>query len=210
MSGSPAENTSASEYSDEERRWLLRLAQLSVRAAVFHPSTPTPGVPGVPQQPIDAEDASEHLREPRGAFVSIYKDGKLRGCIGRIAPLTPLERTVREMAMAAALEDPRFAPVTPEELDRLQIEISVLSPMRTVSPDEVVIGRDGLLITCNGHRGLLLPQVPVQWKWSREIFLAQTCMKAGLPPDQWLHGATIESFTAEIFSECEPCESLRE
>ncbi len=235
MSDFPAGNF-VSDYSEAERRWLLRLAHLSVRAVVINPSTPnlalpgspnpntptagvppppnpntpTAGVPGSPQQPLAAEAASEHLREQRGAFVSLYKDGKLRGCIGRIAALAPLERTVREMAMAAAREDPRFVPVRPEELDLLQIEISVLSPMREVSPDEVVVGRDGLLVTYNGHRGLLLPQVPVQWNWSREIFLAQTCMKAGLPPDQWLHGATIEAFTAEVFAEREACESLRE
>ena len=195
MTDSPAER-SGNEYSDEERRWLLRLAHLSVRAAVL-------------QRPPAGEAATEHLCEKRGAFVSLYKDGKLRGCIGRIAALTPLDQTVREMAMAAALDDPRFAPVTVEELERLQLEISVLSPMREVSADEVVVGRDGLLVTYNGRRGLLLPQVPAQWKWSREIFLAQTCMKAGLPPDQWLHGATIEAFTAEVFGEHEPCESLR-
>ena len=196
MSAFPAENCPC-EYSEAERRWLLRLAQLSVRAAVI-------------EQALAAEAASEHLREKRGAFVSLYKDGRLRGCIGRVAALTPLDQTIREMARAAALEDPRFVPVMPEELDRLQIEISVLSPMREVSPNEVVVGRDGLLITYNGRRGLLLPQVAVQWKWSREIFLAQTCMKAGLAPDQWLHGAKIEAFTAEIFGEHEPCESLRE
>jgi len=195
MDTSP-EFTSA-EYSEEERRWLLRLAHRSVRAAVQ-------------QQPLANDNASEHLRELRAAFISLYKERKLRGCIGRIAAVTPLDRTVREMATAAALDDPRFTPVRPEELELLQIEISVLSPMREVSPDEVMVGRDGLLITHNGRRGLLLPQVPVQWKWSREMFLAQTCMKAGLPPDQWLHGATIEAFTAEIFSEGEPCESLRE
>ena len=196
MPDSPAE-TNFAEYSEAERRWLLRLAHRSIRAAIL-------------QRPCAAEAASEHLRELRGAFISLYKDRKLRGCIGRIAAVTPLDRTVREMATAAALDDPRFAPVRPEELELLQIEISVLSPTREVSPDEVVVGRDGLLITHNGRRGLLLPQVPVQWKWNREMFLAQTCMKAGLPPDQWLRGATIEAFTAEVFSECEPCGILRE
>ena len=153
MSDVPAESC-ASEYSDAERRWLMRLAHLSIREAVT-------------ARPAEMQTPSGHMQEQRGAFVSLYKDGRLRGCIGRIAAVTPLEQTVREMASAAALEDPRFPAVTEEELDALQVEISVLSPLREVSPQEVVAGRDGLLISCNGRRGLLLPQVAVQWKWSR-------------------------------------------
>ena len=195
MSDVPAESC-ASEYSDAERRWLMRLAHLSIREAVT-------------ARPAEIQTSSGHMQEQRGAFVSLYKDGKLRGCIGRIAAVTPLEQTVREMARAAALEDPRFPAVTEEELDALQVEISVLSPLREVSPHEVVAGRDGLLISCNGRRGLLLPQVAVQWKWSREMFLAQTCLKAGLPMDQWKRGAKIEAFTAEVFREQAPGESLR-
>jgi len=140
---------SDAEYSEAERRWLLRLAHASVRAAVS----------GQPMRP--AEPPAVHLREKRGAFVTLHKQGKLRGCIGIIAAIKPLNETVREMAAAAALEDPRFDRVTEEELPHLQIEISVLSPMRETTPDEVVVGRDGLVVSYGGRRGLLLPQVPV-------------------------------------------------
>ena len=196
MNDFPAESC-ASEYSQAERLWLMRLAHLSIREEVM-------------VRPLAKVIPSPHLQEKRGAFVSLHKDGKLRGCIGRTAAVTPLDQTVREMARAAALEDPRFPPVTAEDLDALQVEISVLSTMREISPHEVVVGRDGLLISYNGRRGLLLPQVAVQWKWSREIFLAQTCLKAGLPLDQWQRGGRIEAFTAEVFREHEPGESLRE
>jgi AmmeMemoRadiSam system protein A len=200
---SNAEPLSA-EYSEAERRWLLRLAHASVREAV----TREPQRIGTAS--AQPSDLLSHLREERGAFVTLHKHGKLRGCIGRVAAIAPLDETVREMAMAAALQDPRFAPVEPAELELLALEISVLSPMREVGPHEVVVGRDGMMISHNGRRGLLLPQVAVHWRWSREMFLAQTCMKAGLPPDQWMRGAKIETFTAEVFAEQEPCESLRE
>jgi AmmeMemoRadiSam system protein A len=185
------------EYSADERRWLLRLAQTSIRAAVT-------------DQPPPRVEASDHLRELRGAFVTLHKKGKLRGCIGVVVAMKPLDETVREMAAVAALDDPRFDPVTEDELDKLQVEISVLSPMYEIAPDDVVVGRDGLVVSYGGHRGLLLPQVAVQWGWEREMFLAQTCLKAGLPPDQWRHGARLEAFTAEVFGENEPGESLRE
>jgi len=108
------------------------------------------------------------------------------------------------------MEDPRFPPVRAAELDMLQLEISVLSPMFTIAPEDVVVGKHGLLISHGGRRGLLLPQVAPEWGWDRETFLAQTCRKAGLPPDQWRHGAKIEAFTAEVFGEFTPCESLQD
>jgi AmmeMemoRadiSam system protein A len=186
------------EYSNEERRWLLRLAHRSIRSAVNGQAPPT------------LEGASPHLREARGAFTTLHENGELRGCIGMIMAVKPLDETVREMARAAALEDPRFAPVTVDELDRLQVEISVLSPMFAIAPEDVVVGRHGLMISDGGRRGLLLPQVAPEFGWDRETFLAQTCRKAGLPMDQWRHGAKIEAFTAEVFGEKEPGESLRE
>lgn len=142
--------------------------------------------------------------------MTLHKDGRLRGCIGMVIAMKALDETVREMARAAALEDPRFEPVSEEELPRIEVEISVLSPMREITANEVVVGRHGLLISHDGRRGLLLPQVPVEWNWDREMFLAQTCMKAGLSPDQWMRGAKIEAFTAEVFGEREPGESLQE
>jgi len=113
------------------------------------------------------------------------------------------------MARAAALEDPRFDPVSGAELDSLQLEISVLSPMFEIAPEDVVVGRHGLMMSYGGRRGLLLPQVPVEVGWDRETFLSQTCRKAGLPLDQWKKGAKIEAFTAEVFGEAEAGDSLR-
>ena len=185
------------EYSAEERRWLLRLAQLTIRAAVR--GEPAPRV-----------EASAHLQEARGAFTTLHEHGELRGCIGYVIAVEPLVETIRETARAAALEDPRFAAVTEAELQSLQLEISVLSPMFAIAPEDVVVGRHGLMVTYRGQRGLLLPQVPGEWGWDRETFLSQTCRKAGLAADQWKHGATLEAFTAEVFGEAEPGDSLRD
>ena len=190
-------NDFPAEYSDEERRWLLRMAQASIRAAVSGRPLPI------------LETPNEHLRQARGAFVTLHENGELRGCIGMMAAVKPLDATVREMARAAALEDPRFDAVRVDELDRLQIEISVLSPMFAIAPEDVVVGRHGLMASYEGRRGILLPQVAPEWGWDRETFLAQTCRKAGLPMDQWRKGAKIEAFTAEVFGEKEPGESLR-
>lgn len=185
------------EYSAAERRWLLRLAHLSIRAAVTG---------GRGQWP----PPSEHLHQSRGAFVTLHENHELRGCIGTIAAVAPLDETIRQMAHAAALEDPRFTPVAEDELDKLQLEISVLSPMFAIRPEDVVVGRHGLMIAHGGRRGLLLPQVPTEWGWDRETFLAQTCRKAGLPADQWKKGAQLEAFTAEVFGESSPGESLKD
>jgi AmmeMemoRadiSam system protein A len=189
-------NDLPAEYSAEERRWLLRLAHLSIRSAVTGEDVILP-------------EATAHLKEARGAFVTLHENHELRGCIGLIVAVGPLDETVRKMAVAAALEDPRFEPVSSDELDKLQLEISVLSPMFAIAPEDVVVGRHGLMVSYGGRRGLLLPQVPTEWGWDRETFLSQTCHKAGLPMDQWKKGATLEAFTAEVFGEAEPGESLR-
>lgn len=144
--------------------------------------------------------ASEHLSEPRGAFTTLYLRGKLRGCVGYPMAILPLYRTAVETARAAAFEDPRFAPITLEEAHELRISLSVLSAMQPIVPDEVEVGRHGLLISHAGHRGLLLPQVAVEHGWDRVTFLEQTCLKAGLPPDAWRE-ARIEAFTAEVFGD---------
>jgi AmmeMemoRadiSam system protein A len=148
-----------------------------------------------------AEEPSGALREPCGAFVTLHKSGRLRGCIGYVEAVKPLYATVRECAMAAALHDPRFDPVTPKELPALKLEISVLSPMEDITPDKIEVGRHGLLISQGFRRGLLLPQVAVEWKWDRDQFLEETCLKAGLAPDAWQHGARIQAFTAQVFEE---------
>jgi hypothetical protein len=190
-------NDFPSEYSAEERRWLLRLAHHSIRSAVHGKALPI-------------VEASPHLREPRGAFTTLHENGELRGCIGSVIAVDPLEQTIRETARAAALEDPRFAPVTDVELESLQLEISVLSPMCEIAPEDVVVGRHGLMVTYGTRRGLLLPQVAPEWGWDRETFLREICRKAGLPQDIWTSGGKLEAFTAEVFGESEPGESLRE
>jgi AmmeMemoRadiSam system protein A len=116
-----------------------------------------------------------------------------------VLPNGPVYKAVAETARAAAFEDTRFRPVTREEAPHLEIELSILSPPQTLSPEAIEIGRHGLLITMDERRGLLLPQVPIEHHWDRITFLEQTCRKAGLAIDAWRQGATIEAFTAEVF-----------
>src|SRR5664279_1733066 len=185
-----------SEYSQEERELLLQLAHRSIEAALAG-------------RKLDLTPPSAHLGEMRGAFTTLHQGGKLRGCIGYVIPMHSLYRTVGETAQAAAFDDPRFQPVTDEEAHQLEIEISVLSPLRPIRPEEVVTGVHGLIVTKGGRRGLLLPQVPVEWHWDRETFLSQTCLKAGLPPDTWMQGIDLQAFTAEVFGEESPGQMSR-
>ncbi len=187
----------AVEYSAQERKQLLRLAHESIRAALEG-------------RGLEVSPPSEHLAQKRGAFTTLHLHGHLRGCIGYVVALNPLYETVIETAAAAAFDDPRFAPVTSAEAPSLQIEISILSPMTPIRPEDVVVGKHGLMITYQGRRGLLLPQVPTEWGWGREEFLTQLCFKAGVSGDAWKRGAMLEAFTAEVFGEESPGESLRD
>lgn len=146
--------------------------------------------------------ADARLLEKRGAFVTLKMGGELRGCIGYPLPYKPLAETIAEMAVAAASQDYRFEPLTAGELSETRIEISVLGlPEPVKSPQDVEVGRHGIIISKGGHRGLLLPQVPVEQGWDRETYLSHGCLKAGLGPDEWKKGAEIEVFTAQVFSE---------
>ena len=146
----------------------------------------------------------EELREYRGAFVTLKRSGQLRGCIGYVEGIKPLWQTIEDCTIAAASQDPRFPPVRPDELPEIEIEISVLSPMKQISSiDEIEVGQHGLIITKGPFRGLLLPQVATEYGWDKIRFLQHTCIKAGLPPDAWKEGAQIEVFTADVFSESE-------
>jgi AmmeMemoRadiSam system protein A len=180
--------SAGAEYSADERRILLRLAHDSVESLVLE---------HVPSQ----EKPGPHLEEPRGVFTTLYLQGKLRGCVGYVAPVLPLHRAVFETARAAASQDTRFSPVTPEEVRDLQVSLSILSPLRPIEAGQLEIGRHGLVVTSGARRGLLLPQVPAEHGWNREEFLEQTCRKAGLYPDAWKSGATLEAFTAEVFGD---------
>jgi AmmeMemoRadiSam system protein A len=176
------------EFSHDERILLLRLAHEAIVSTLEH-------------REIPLDPPTEHFAEPRGAFTSLYLRGELRGCVGYVLAVSPLYRAVVETARAAAFEDTRFYPVTREAANDLEVELSILSLPQPISADAVEIGRHGLLISMAGHRGLLLPQVPVEHNWDRVTFLEQTCRKAGLPLNAWKHGAAVEAFTAEVFGE---------
>jgi AmmeMemoRadiSam system protein A len=141
-------------------------------------------------------------RPGEGAFVTIFCRGELRGCLGRITSDRSLPELIDHLAREVADSDPRFEPVQPGELSDIVVEVSVLTPEREIaSVDEIEIGRHGLIIEQGSRRGLLLPQVPTQQEWDPETFVAQTCMKAGLPPDAWRHGARMFVFEAQVFGE---------
>jgi len=149
---------------------------------------------------LEYETQNATLLTKRGAFVTIKKKGHLRGCIGMIESSMPLYMTVIQAAISAATKDLRFYPLKPEELADIKIEISVLSPLKKIeNPNLVKVGTHGLLISRGERRGLLLPQVATEQKWSREEFLCHTCQKAGLPPDAWRKGSDIYIFEAIVF-----------
>jgi len=175
---------------DSERRELLQGARRSVEAAVKH----TEYLPATPND--------RALLQERGVFVTVTKKGELRGCIGYVMPLKPLYQAVAEVAQAAALEDPRFPPVTAKELDQLEYEISVLSSFRRLlDVKQIEIGRHGLLMRRGSKEGVLLPQVAVQQHWDRHIFLEQAALKADLPAQAWRDDDTdIFTFSALVFS----------
>jgi len=146
--------------------------------------------------------SDEALNQRAGAFVTLHRFGRLRGCVGQLASNDALVGVVAYCAMAAALDDPRFSPLTAPELEGIAIEISVLSPLAEISPKEIEPGRHGLLISQGGRRGVLLPQVAEEFGWSATRFLEETCVKAGLERDAWTQpGTRVQGFTAEIFSE---------
>ena len=142
--------------------------------------------------------------ERRGVFVTLKKHGDLRGCIGRMIPDRPLATLVGAMALQAAFEDPRFRPVTLEEVPKLEIEISVLTPMKQVSgPDEIMVGRDGVLLQKGTRSAVFLPQVAPEQGWQRDEMLDNLARKAGLPDKAWREGARFSTFQALVFSEAE-------
>ena len=158
-------------------------------------------------------ETPEELFEKRGVFVTIktYPEKDLRGCIGYPEPIMPLVLATIDAAISAAVKDPRFLPVQPEEFDSLIFEVTVLTPPEPITvppaerPKAIKIGRDGLIVRCGYASGLLLPQVPVEWGWNEEEFLSHTCLKAGLPADCWLRPeCQFYRFQGQIFTEVEP------
>ena len=178
--------------SDAARADLLALARGTL-AAHFRGEPP----------PRLASDRAETFGDPRGLFVTLRRGGELRGCIGTLAPTGDLTRVIAEYALRAAFEDPRFPPLLAEELAECTIEISVLTaPQPLERPEDLVIGRDGLILELGGRRGLLLPQVATEWGFDQERFLAEVSRKAGLCPEAWRDpAARVFTFRAEAFSE---------
>jgi len=176
--------------SEADQQAILALARRAVTEAVCH----TGRLEHIPNTGIFAEK--------RGVFVTLHVAKRLHGCIGVIEAKEPLGEAVAHCAQSAALEDPRFNRMQPADLPTLEIEVSLLSPLEPIQPDEVEIGKHGLLIEQGFHRGLLLPQVAVEHKLDRERFLRETCHKAGLPADAWQAlGTRLLGFTCEVFAD---------
>ena len=174
-----------------ERRTLLRFARHTIGAHLARQSLPT-------------LTASGGLDRRSGAFVTLRVEQALRGCIGYPDADQHLVEVVRRCSISAATEDPRFPPLSANDLDLIGLEISVLGPIEEVTDTTAIdIGRHGLIVQRGYRRGLLLPQVALEWDWDRDLFLSQTCIKAGLPADAWQTGARIFRFEAEVFAEGE-------
>ncbi len=177
---------------EEEKRWLHELVKLSILKGFK--------ARGGKDAPLPTPPTSR-LTERLGAFVTLKIGKNLRGCIGNVTGERPLHETVAEMARHAAFKDPRFPPLCLEEFEKLDIEISILSPLqRCPDSGRIEVGRHGLVVRRGGFSGLLLPQVPLEWGWNRERFLEHTCRKAGMEPNCWKDPETeIFWFEAEVF-----------
>lgn len=179
------------EMNQEQKDFLLNLARETIKAKLENRKPKTGPVP-------------PELTEEYGAFVTLHKEDRLRGCIGHIVAEGPLNETIEKMALSAAFRDPRFPPLQKEEYEQIDIEISVLSPLEPCKAEEVVVGRHGLYIKRRGAAGVLLPQVPIEQNWDRITFLDQTCKKAGLTPGCWKDPETeLLCFEALVFGETE-------
>ena len=179
------------ELNDNQKKLLLEIARKSIENAVLNKSLPV----------FKIDDPA--LMIESGAFVTIHKYGSLRGCIGNIIGRGPLWETVKNMAVEAALHDHRFRPVSCQEINEIDIEISVISPFEKI-PDinQVEVGRHGLFIKYSFNQGLLLPQVAAEYGWDRKEFLEHTCLKAGLGRDCYRErGCQVYIFTATVFGE---------
>ncbi len=177
--------------SKEEKRSLLKLARDTIQGKLQH------------RVPENYQPASDTLKEPCGAFVTLHKGGALRGCIGLVEAMKPLYKSVHEMALAAAFDDPRFPPLGRDELEEIDIEISVMSPPKRIKDvNEIEVGKHGIIMKRGFHQGLLLPQVATEQGWDRDTFLEHTCYKANMMGDCWKQPDTeIYIFSAEVFGE---------
>ena len=175
-----------------EKVTLVDIARAAILNRLTHSSAPA----------TEGATLTDALKCPSGVFISLHICDELRGCIGSIYAEEPLVDTVARVAIQAATEDPRFAPLMASDLSKVDIEISVLSELSFIEPEQVQVGQHGLLLSKGSRRGLLLPQVPEQYGWSREQYLDQLCLKAGLPEKSWKESdCRLQMFTADVFSE---------
>ncbi len=181
-----------SSLGNREKQLLLELARRALTLAVQR------------RESLDSDPQDPELGKSFGAFVTLRKRGRLRGCIGQIGSDGSLLEVVAHCAKAAALEDPRFEPVRVDELPEIEIELSVLSPLEEIAPDQIEVGKHGLMVSAGPRRGVLLPQVAIECHWAAGRFLEETCAKAGLKRDAWREPETkIHGFTAEVFDEAD-------
>ncbi len=177
-------------YTENEKKFLLNLARTTIENYLKNRTKDYP------------EIDNDKFRQKRGVFVTLHNHGQLRGCIGYPLPIKPLYQGIVDNAISASTEDYRFNPVTLEELKDIDIEISVLTVPEEIDDfKKVVIGKHGIIITKGFSRGLLLPQVPLEQGWNLEEYISYSCMKAGLPPDEWKRGVKIEVFEGIVFGE---------
>lgn len=193
-SGSP--NAPQVPLSSQEKSFLRHLAQLAIEAAVHDRKQPDP-IQVAQQRDLEI---SRQLEQKRGAFVTLHLDGQLRGCIGYIEGHKSLMEAVVDNGRSAAIADPRFSPVTPAEIPKLDLEISALTPLVEVeAPQDIEIGRHGIFLQAGGQRSVFLPQVATEQGWDLETTLGHLALKAGLGPRGWQEGARFKVFEAEIF-----------
>ncbi|MFO7849095.1 MAG: AmmeMemoRadiSam system protein A [Spirochaetia bacterium] len=179
------------ELTTKEKRLLLHIARESISAELEERRGHFPA-------------PTKTLKTVCGAFVTLHREGQLRGCIGHITGVKPLYEGVKELALSSAFRDPRFPPLQKEELNRVDIEISVLTPPEKASPEDVEVGTHGILLQAGPRSGVLLPQVPIEQGWDRLEFLDNTCRKAGLPAGCWKDENTeLQIFSAIVFGEKE-------
>ena len=185
------------ELDQAQQTKILKLARDTIGYYLEYKKLPEP----------DFENFTDDIfMEKCGAFVTLHMDGRLRGCIGYIKGIKSIPETIIDMAKASAFQDPRFSPLTNSEYEKIDIEVSILSPIEVVKDiSEIVLGRDGLIISSGMKSGLLLPQVATEQNWDLNQFLENTCYKAGLPTHTWeLQDTKIEKFSAQVFGEKDP------
>lgn len=183
-----------SSLAERDKQLLLQIARSALTLAV------SAGAGN--KLPLQDFPNEEFLRQPAGAFVTLHRRGRLRGCVGQLPGRDSLAEVVAHCARSAALHDSRFNPAQAAELSEIEIEVSVLSALEDVTLETIEAGKHGLVVSQGGQRGVLLPQVATQFKWGAQRFLEETCVKAGLERSAWKDPATrVQAFTAEVFSE---------